>query len=494
MGSPLVSLIVPTTGKEKNLFRCLNSLVNNAAPALLARTEMVVFLNPDPLSPIDYPRIESRLERLRTRFQTLKIVRSERFELTAEESAYSASAHAEGEFIWITGDKRIFLPEGLRRLASWLEQPTAPAAYFNSIWIDQNGKTNSYPSTHMLANQGLMPYKLFVMSTGINYIATGMGTWIFERKRMDRAIWKHIIDHCGPHFSHVATTLATLHGESLQYFSSFMCQIESKAYHTGNDTEWKRYSSLAKTYRFYAWTFGLIRQFKFLIDKGAYDYADVRRSMCSETTVLRRQIDEIYSHLVTQIRYGWFNREEKMTSAEFDEAYDFLCRTCPEKAIANEMLYDLYTRSDSLKEKDFVSKLSLLFEAIGVDSLDLPFSSLIVNQMGDRFVRLHPRGYVVSEVKDNENFILAYKLIDAPTVGPAWEILTQEEMDAFELTDMTKCLSDIYPVDLFAEPRQSPLRKLTSTMVTRFYRHRLTFRIVAALPGGLKSKLKAALT
>ncbi|QDQ83139.1 hypothetical protein [Paraburkholderia megapolitana] len=493
MGSPLVSLIVPTTGKEKNLFRCLNSLVNHAPPAMLARAEVVVFLNPDPLSPIDYPRIESRLETIRGRFQELKIVRSERFELTAEESAYAASAYAHGDFIWLVGDKRIFLPEGLRRLASWLENPTAPAAYFNSNWIDQNGKTNSHPSTHMLANQGLMPYKRFVMSTGINFIATGMGTWIFERKRLDRTIWKDIIDNCGPHFSHVTTTLATLHDETLQYFSSYLCQIESKAYHAGDDSEWKRYSGLAKTYRFYAWTFGLIRQFRFLIDRNAYSYADVRRSMCSEGTLLRRQIDELYSHLVAQIRYGWFKKEEKMTSAEFDEAYDFLCRTCPEKAIANEMLRDLYAGCDSLTEKDFVNKLSLIFEAIGVDSLALRFGSLIVNQMGDRFVRLHPRGYVVSSVKDNDDYLLAYKLIDAPAIGPAWEILNQEEMDVYELTEVTKYFGDIYPINVLPGRPQTLLRKLTSTMVVRFYRHRIAFKIAAALPGKLKSKLKAAL-
>ncbi|MCX4159964.1 MULTISPECIES: hypothetical protein [Paraburkholderia] len=493
MGSPLISLIIPTTGKEKNLFRCLHSLINHAPPTMLERAEVVVFLNPDPLSPIDYSRIESRLETIRARFLTLKIVRSERFELTAEESAYSASAYAEGDFIWLVGDKRIFLPEGLRRLASWLEKPTAPAAYFNSSWIDQNGKTNSHPSTHMLANQGLMPYKQFVMSTGINFIATGMGTWIFERKRMDRTIWKHLIDNCGPHFSHVTTTLATLHGETMQYFSTFLSQIESKAYHTGDDSEWRRYSSLAKTYRFYAWTFGLIRQFNFLIDRGAYDHADVRRSMCSEGTLLRRQVDELYSHLVAQIRYGWFKKEEKMTSDEFDEAYDFLCRTCPEKAIANEMLRELYLGCETLKEKEFVNKLELIFQAIGVDNLALRFGSLVVNQMGDRFIRLHPRGYVVSDVKDNENFLLAYKLIDAPAIGPAWEILSQEEIDTYQLTDITKRLGDIYPVHVMPGAPQGFLRNLTRSMVVRFYRHRIAFKIAAALPGKWKSRLKARL-
>ncbi len=493
MGSPLISIVVPTTGKERNLFRCLNSLVNNAPASLLGGAELIVFLNPDPTYAIDYPRVEQRIESLKALFQTVKIVRSERFELTAEESALAASAHAEGKFIWLAGDKRIFLPEGLRLLAKWLEAPTAPAAYFNSSWIDQTGKTNNYPSTHMLANDAVMPYKLFVMSTGINFIATGMGAWIFERRCLDRAVWREIVTSCGPHFSHVATALATLTGENVQYFSMYLVQVESKAYHAGDDSEWARYSGLAGTYRYYAWTFGLIRQFNYLIDKGVYDYGDVRRSMCSEGVLLRRQIDEVYSHIVAQIRFGWFKATERMKPAEFDEAYQFLCRVCPEKAILNEMIRELYQGASSMTDRQFANLLGLIFDAMGIDTLALRFGTLIVSQIGDRFVRLHPRGYVVSRVADNDAFMMAYKFIDAPPVHENWQILTQDEMDQYVLVEQVQSLQSIYPVSVMPAPRRNLVRETVRNFIVRLYRRRSTYALVARIPRGLKQKLRGML-
>ncbi|WP_321961136.1 hypothetical protein [Paraburkholderia sp. J7] len=426
-------------------------------------------------------------------FQTIKIVRSERFQLTAEESALAASEHAGGKYIWLAGDKRIFLPEGLRALAKWLKAPTAPAAYFNSSWIDQTGKTNNYPSTHMLANDGLMSYKHFVMSTGINFIATGMGAWIFERRCLDRAVWKEIVQTCGPHFSHVATALATLAGENVQYFSMYLVQVESKAYHAGDDSEWSRYSKLAGTYRYYAWTFGLIRQFNYLIEKGVYDHGDVRRSMCSEGVLLRRQIDEVYSHIVAQIRFGWFKKTERITPAEFDEAYQFLCRVCPEKAILNEMLRELYQGIDSLPDGQFADLLGLIFDAMGIDTLALRFGTLIVSQIGDRFVRLHPRGFVVSHVRDNDTFMLAYKFIDAPAFHENWQIVAEADMDQFMLTEPIRSWDSIYPVSVTPAPRRNRVREATRNIVVRLYRHRWTYAAVAHMPGGLKRKLRGML-
>jgi hypothetical protein len=491
MEGPLISIVVPTTGKERNLFRCLSSLMNNAPPLLLSRAELIVFLNPDPNSPIDYARVEARLETIRSLFHAFKVVRSDRFELTAEESAYAASAHAQGRYIWLAGDKRIFLPEGLRALTNWLNAPTAPAVYFNSSWIDQTGKTNSVPSTHMVHARAAMPYKRFVMSTGINFIATGMGAWIFERERLDRAVWKEIIDTCGPHFSHVTTALATLHDEQVQYFSMYLVQVESKAYHAGDDTEWARYSSLAKTYRYYAWTFGLVRQFNYLIRRGAYNYGDVRRSMCSEGMLLRRQVDEIYSHLVAQIRFGWFKKAERITPDEFGEIYDFLCHSCPEKVILNEMLKELYAGCETLSERQFVKKLGLIFDAMGVDGLTPLFGTLTVAQIGDRFVRLHPRGYVVSPVEDNENFLLAYKFIDSPTVAEQWQIVSEAEMDDFQFLEPVTQLEKIYPRSATQTRRPNAFRRVTRALVVRLYRHRLTYALVARLPGSLKHRLRA---
>ncbi|WP_147408546.1 hypothetical protein [Paraburkholderia fungorum] len=493
MGSPLISVVVPTSGKEKNLSRCINSLAYNAPKQFLAQSELIVFLNEDPISPINYERIDAYLATIKDLFGSLKVVRAARFELTAEESAHSASEHATGKFIWLVGDKRIFLPEGLRVLSKWLEAPTAPAAYFNSAWISSNALTNNYTSTHLTSTQAILPYKLFVMSTGINYMATNMGTWIFERRCLDREIWGEIIKRCGPHFSHVTTALATLGEESLQCFSLFLCQMESKAYHTGDDTEWVRYSRLTNTYRFYAWTLGLVRQFQFLVDRGVYEYADIRRSMCSEGVLLRRQIDEIYTHVAGQLRQGWFDKSQRVTQEEFEEIYQFLVRVCPEKIILNDHLRDIFNGYDTLGDKDFSRRITMIYDAFGVDFSATRFGSLIVSQIGDQFLRLHPKGFVLSPVKDNEDFLLAYKFPDAPAAGGQWKILSQAELDAFEngarLTKFWKIIPEIN----YVKPKNNLIRKFTAKWVVRFYRRRIAYKIVSLLPGHIKRRLKAML-
>lgn len=493
MTEPLISIVLPSSGKYKNLSRCLQSLVNNAPEGLLAGAELVVFLNEDPSSPIDYVRIEDYLNRIKDVFGSFKLVRSSRFELTAEQSAYAASEHATGKFIWLVGDKRIFLPEGLQALSGWLSNPTSPAAYFNSVWVSSHGLTNNYVSTHFVSPNPVLPYKQFVMRNGVNYMATNMGAWVFERRCLDRDVWGQIISNCGPHFSHVATTLAVLTNEPLQCFSAFLCQMESKAYHTGDDTEWVRYSKLSKTYRYYAWTLGLVRQFNFLIDRGVYTTDDVRRSMCSEGILLKRQVDEIYTHVAAQLRNGWFDRSQRMSSSEFSEIYNFLCRCCPEKIITNDLLLDIFDGYDKLSDKEFSRIISIAYDSFGVDVSATRLGSLIVGQVGDKFIRLHPAGYIISAVTDNEDFVLAYKLVEAPKDAKAWSIVSSLDAPLFPANINRIKFGDIIPKTNSSPKGSNFVRDLTRKWVVMFYRRRLAYHVVAMLPPKAKRALRALL-
>jgi hypothetical protein len=503
---PALSLVLPTMGKGRNLFRCLDSIIDNAPASLLASAEIVVFINADPLVQVNYARVDAYLEGIKHRFASMKVVRSDRFELTAEESAFAASAHATGKFLWIVGDARIFLPEGLARLDAWLKNPTTPAAFFNTVWYNSDGFTNGQPSIHISAGEHIMTYKQFVMHTGINFMATAMGAWIYERHYLDREKWAHIIKNCGPHFSHVAALLAAMGETQVHCCSTFLYINESKAYHSGDASEWVRYSRLAGTYRFYAWSLGLVRQFEYLIQQSAYSYADVRRSMCSEGRLLRRQVDEIYMHLLAQLRYGWANANERLNQSEFDEIINFLSRSCPEKAVVNGLLKDIYATSGSLTDKQFMAKFMVINEANQIDNFDLKLPSLIVDQVGDQYIRLHPKGYIASPVSDNSDFMLGYKLLDAlsdsgrwsTTISGAagvtkWRILTESEFQTFTAKKSVKRLGDLFPVANVHERPRSLSRKVTSRMVTRFYRSRVTYRLVAMLPDHLKKKLRSML-
>ncbi|WP_146010166.1 hypothetical protein [Burkholderia sp. WAC0059] len=500
---PLLSIVVPTMGKGGNLYRCLDSIVHHAPGDFLKSAELIVFINADPVAAVNYARIESYLQKIQDRFESLKIVRAQQFELTAEESALAASGHASGEFLWIVGDARIFLPEGLAELARWVQNPTAPAVFFNTIWYNRAGVTNGRPSIHIAAGRHFMTYKQFVMHTGINFMATAMGAWVYERRFLDREKWHHIIENCGPHFSHVATLLATM-GESIVHCqTTFLYINESKDYHAGDDSEWVRYSRLSNTYRFYAWTLGLVRQFNYLVSQGVYQYSDIRRSMCSEGPLLRRQVDEIYIHALAQLRYGWANQAECFKPAEFDEIIEFMSRTCPEKAIVNELIRHIYTQSQSMSDKEFMAYFSVINEANQADNLELKLASLIVDQIGDYYIRLHPKGYIASPVGDSKNFTVGYKLLDAVPRCPdvdvrqpksvRWMILDEEGLRSFSLKKAVRNVGDLFPLDVTPVVKRSRYKAWAANIVVRLYRSRFTYRIVNLLPTEVKKKLKAVL-
>jgi len=492
--TPGLSLVLPTTGKERNLFRVLDSLRYHAPASLLKVTELIVFVNVDPISPVDHQRIDAYLSGIRDLFYSVQLVRATCFHLTAEESALAAVAYATGGFLWIVGDKRIFLPEGLMLLDAFIRNPTAACAYFNSVWSDSEGQTNGYPSTHMVSARTTLSYKQFVMRGGINFMATNMGAWVYRREALDPGVWGQIIRTCGPHFSHVTALLAGLGDADVLCHSAFLLLLEAKAYHAGDASEWDRYSSVAGTYRFYAWTFGLVRQFRFLIERGDYTYADVRRSLCSEANLLRRQIVEIYIHLVQQIEHGRRFDIERITEAEFQEIMAFLEMACPENAILHGLYKDLYAGAPSEKHHAFSRKADIIKHALGLDHSAVPYVSPIVGQIGDLYVRLHPGGYVMSKVRDNKNFLLAYKLLDPPEHSSHWQILTEAAFSTLRVGRMPLQVDDIYPHEVHKRSEVSSTYRVASRRVLfALYRNRSMPWLVSLLPPRVKRFLRARL-
>ncbi|MEW6436064.1 MAG: hypothetical protein AB1508_02705 [Pseudomonadota bacterium] len=425
---PHLSLVIPTTGGDDGVTRLLRSLINGGSPDMLSKTQLVVYLNRLSHIRADLDKIRTYLELIRPHFKEVQFHVSEVHHLTAEESACAAIEKATGRYLWIAGDKRIFLPEGLQQLARFLAEGDAPCAYFNSVWQDRDGFTNAICSSHFMRREFEMPYKLLVQKLGANYMATAMGTWVFHRQFLDVALWKHLIKTCGPHFSHVFALLATIGEVPTKCYSVFLSIIEAKPYHSGDFREWIKYSELAKTYRYFAWSLGMARLYNYVIGKGRFSYLDLRRSVCVEGRHFGRQVDEIYIHLLAQIKLGWENERERLTLDEFQEIHTLLVQTCPERTVVNGLLEKLYSRTRSEPPKDIEDVTRPIQQAIILDQTGVPFASLIIGQVADKFIRLHPQGYVLSHVEDHEGFKKAYYLLDPPIVHESWEILDDEQI------------------------------------------------------------------
>jgi hypothetical protein len=486
-----LSIVVPTTGKPKNLFRMLTSLVNGAPPKMLRASELIIYLNVDPSFPVDTAQVDAFIAGIKHHFSSVSMHRSTLFHLTAEQSAFAATALATRDLLWLVGDARSFLPEGLAALAIYVENPTTVCAYFNSIWYDSDGQTAGHSSTLQNASVVATSFKRFVMSSGVNFMATNMGSWVLERKYLDHSIWENVIKTCGPHFSHVTTMLATLQELPIQCHAVYLHVIEAKAYHSGGGDEWARYSRLANVYRFYAWTLGLVRQFQFLVDRGVFSYADIRRSMCSEGPLLRRQVDEIYMHVLSQLRYGWAYENQRFTESEFLEISDFLCKTCPEKVVTNALITQLHRDREQLSDRDFYEIFRKASQTTTTDHRELKFSSLIVSQHGDKYIRLHPRGYVVSPVRDGYRFLLAFHLLDYVNKKTIY-VISESEYRSLKTIEKPQLNELIFPVPVSRYATPTPwIRRRTSRIVRWLYRYKVTVAIVAKLPDSIKLNLKS---
>ncbi len=295
---PLLSLVIPTTGKVKLIDRVLISFVNNSPRELIDNTELILFINN---TDIEIKNIEQMIsDQFASIFLEMRVIRTDKYYKTAEESAYSASAFARGAYILVCGDKRIFLPDGLNRLYSYIKNG-ADCVFFNSYWADMRGKTSVVPSMHMKQLVEVVPYKLLVMSLGVNFYATSFGAFVLKRDLFDLPLWKHLIESCAPHFSHVIAYMIMLRDRNVIVDSTFLFVLESKPYHAGDFTEWDDYAERAKVYRFFPWSLGLVRLFQYAVNSGVLSYQEIRASVCSEAKVLRRQVDEIYTATLNQI-------------------------------------------------------------------------------------------------------------------------------------------------------------------------------------------------
>jgi len=128
---------------------------------LLRNIELIIFVNIDPKTPVNLKNIENFTGGLQEVFYSVRIIVANKFYLTAEESALAAIEYASGKYLWISGDKRVFLPEGLTRLETFVTEGHEPCAYFNSTWVDNTGRTSGYQSTYFSSSSCLVSYKEF---------------------------------------------------------------------------------------------------------------------------------------------------------------------------------------------------------------------------------------------------------------------------------------------------------------------------------------------
>ena len=489
-GTILLSVVLPTTGKESSLRRCLESFTNGASDWLRSVSEIVIFFNrKSPKNQLP-EKLQAYIQSLGGVFREVHLIESTRFELTAEESAFAATANAHGEYIMLCGDKRVFLPEGLSALERWLHSPNTPCAYFNGLWTSEFSRTNGYAALHFSASSSQMPYRQFVLQAGLNYMSTTMGLWVFEAKRLDRTRWAHIIDVCGPHFSHVTLTLATIADDAVNCHAAFLCLLEQKAYHAGDVSEWANYARLAKTYRFYPWTLGLVRHFEYLISLGVYSYNDVRHAMCTEGPVLKRQVEDIYVHLLAQLRRGWVQKSERLSAAEFDEIMNFLSRTCPEMSILNMRFRQIFNTYNSMKRIEYTDLIEGTAQALEADQTRIIMGSLITAQVGGQYIRRHPQGYIASDITDDRDFLLAYKLMDPPRKGKGWLLMTANEFKNEQYTHYPWQFTNILPSPDLGERATWNLRR---RLARRLWRSPFAMMIFVLLPDRLQYKAKRLL-
>jgi hypothetical protein len=408
---PVVSIVIPTLGDVISLRRCLDSLSQIKNLPNLSQAEIIIFFNPKEST-------DSTLENLQTELREYsdlaptRFVQATRYHLTAEESALSASKYAQGKYLWIVGDQRYFLIEGLKLLDSWLKLGKDDICYFNSIWATNSGYVTGEVSTHMNKAEVEISYREFVIRSGHNYMATAFGNWIFKRELLELDIWSEIINECGPHFSHVTALLTTAAGSKVKCFATAISLAEEKKYHNGDNSEWVDYAERANKYRFYPWTLGLVRQFNYLIEKKVFTHELLRIAMCSERNTLKRQSDEIFQFTLAQVRLGRRVDRERLSTTEAAEIFRYLRVACPEKIRTIINLEKYYFNKSRLKYRNEASVIASINIGINQDSGPIPFVSLVTGRFNNMIVRLHPDGFLLTYNSADHLIYDAYRMID----------------------------------------------------------------------------------
>ena len=461
LSSPLISLVIPTTGNLKALDRVISTILNGSPKEMLAQTELIVFVNN--LDRKLFGEIEQYVKKAYG-FEKRLCVQANEYCFTAEEFGCRAIEYAQGIYLWIVGDKRIFLRDGLVAAYEQLKCKKLDALYFNSYWSDDKGKINNISSIHLARIYDDITYKQFVMQVGFNFMATNFGAFFIKRKLCDNNFWDLIVRTCGPHFSHVTLYTALLHNRIVRVSSIYLFIAESKAYHNGDASEWHNYAKVRKVYLFYAWSLGLVRQLRLLIEKGIFDWNDVRICTCAEEKSLRRQVDEIYNFTYKQIVAGQSDPSNRLTKNEFTEIYQFLEKSCPENAIYNRFLGECYEASQVGKP------IEKFIYGYAVESM---FSSLIVARTRYHTVRLHPSGLLITPLDNDTAILEAYRILNPPKQTSDWTIIDSKDLPAWSERNseafgaVPHFPDDLYP-SVVTKKRRRGLRKLANSVVKRW--------------------------
>jgi hypothetical protein len=488
--SKKLGIVIPTTGNLRTLSRCINSIVESQENYLLTNSTFYIFYNK---SDLNKQSIKSEVAQLFEKFPYIdwEIRVSEKFFLTAEESGLEATRGVTTEYIFLVGDKRIFLPEGMKVLSNWLENEGSESAYFNSLWGNQDGINFGQVSTIMNSEFETFSYKELVMKMGLNFMPTAMGAWVYKTKFLDSSTWSEVIAEAGGHFSHVTTLLITMGKIDVIAFSTPLFMAEQKNYHTGDVSEWSRYAKLTGNKRYYPWTGGLIKHFKLLIEKEVFTIDDIRKCMCNEIGLPRRQINEILNFLTLQVLLGRKIKSERFSEAEFEDYIDFIRPIIPERKQIIDILSDLFLSKKVSIKNESQSKERIL-ASINQDYSKIPFSTLIVSRIKNSFIRLHPNGYLVSTVSDTKCFIDAYRILDSSSSNQNWSIAKSFD-DAIKLAYDSKNNRPIAMVEAPVTPSLAFAERRKTKLSRCIFRFRISYILNDKLPESTIKTIKKIL-
>ena len=490
---PKISLVIPTMGDIDSIKRCLHSLITARQLKFLETAEIVIFYNEKYQRNEHLNLIRKELGYLQNHIPKVKFVQASNFLLTSEESAFAAAEYASGEYLWIIGDQRTLLPEALEKLDEWLLHSDADCAYFNGIWSNRDGKQTASVSTHTNGVQVRLKYKDFVLRNGHNFMPTAFGHWIFKRSYLDMKIWKQIIEDCGPHFSHVTALLTSISELSIDVFAIPISQNEEKDYHQGDASEWEDYSIRAGVYRYYPWTLGLVRQFEYLLNANVYTLSEFKRAMCVERRLIKRQINEVTTFTYEQIKFGLYNPKQRFSAGEADQLFDFILLIDPKQQRLVSNLRKIYSSGDRMGRRELKDAYKRIEAAISQDQGEIPFITLVLGQVDNRLIRLHPSGYLVSKIEDRDQFQKAYQFTDPPFETDEWSIVQKLEFlqDASQNATLR---GSTYVPELDTRLLGQLKTKRSKRVVEFLYNFKVTYRLVAMLSPEFKRKLRKALT
>jgi hypothetical protein len=171
-----------------------------------------------------------------------------------------------------------------------------------------------------------------------------------------------------------------------------------------------------------------------LIDRGSYSFRELRHAMCCERFILRRQIDEIFCNVVNQLNLGLHRETERMTDKEIEEIIAFLRLAAPDKSIVCDILQETFEKVKISRTKNHVVSalryIDMAAKAVNQDVKSTPLLTALISQVGECYVRLHPRGYLYSKLSDTREFLWAYRVMGTPDVTADW-IITETYDDGY---------------------------------------------------------------